>query len=88
MAGQAAGQFRNGSQIADNTAKALQQIVGDVSRVTDLAAEIAAAAGTSMRVGARSGANPVAALAESQRSFALSGFLRAIALDAAGAGGY
>ena len=33
----------NGSQIADRTAQALQQIVGDVTKVTDLVAEIAAA---------------------------------------------
>ena len=34
---------QNGSQIADRTAKALVEIVGDVTKVTDLVAEIAAA---------------------------------------------
>ena len=34
---------RNGSQIADRTAKALSEIVADVTKVTDLVAEIAAA---------------------------------------------
>ncbi|HKK01282.1 MAG TPA: methyl-accepting chemotaxis protein [Desulfuromonadales bacterium] len=34
---------QNGAQIAEHTAKALQQIVADVTKVTDLVAEIAAA---------------------------------------------